>query len=84
VEPRQSEKAVWFAGIDVFQEEDKRLGWLFFSFPAKSALAGFHRLGPGDVAGAGGNVGAERRGQAQYEQDRQPTHFTIIIGVELE
>src|SRR3981081_152643 len=59
----------------------RRFCGLVFALPAEGALAGFQGLGLSDVAGAGGDVGTERCGQAQYEQDRQPTHITIIIGI---
>ena len=64
VKARQREPAVRLVGVGIAQEEVRHAGGLFFGFLAEPALAGFQRLGYGDVAEAGTHVGVRERQKA--------------------
>jgi hypothetical protein len=69
---RQREPAVKFVGVCVADEKIGRIGGLFFSFAAESALTGFERFRYGGIAQAGAHIGTRERKQAQSDYGQAP------------
>ena len=57
---RQSQPAIRFTRIGIFQKKERRLRRLLFRDLAQAAFASFQRVGFGDVAGATAHVGESR------------------------
>jgi len=74
--PGESQPSIWLARINVFQEEDRRIPWQLFGFPAQAAFVLPHALSVGKIAGAVAHVG-ERQGGEQQKRG-QGSHMFII------
>src|ERR1039457_5057707 len=70
----QRQPTIRLAGIGVLEEENLHACRLLLRLAAQTALAGFHRLGPRDVASAGHDVGVQTQTEHQHsgnEKTRQ-------------